>query len=123
MVRPAAPLAAAGAVLALLALAALARPHPAPGGQVRDAPPEVARVEPRSSAQRQRLLSEEPIDVNAASVADFELLPRIGPTLAARIVEERERGGRFGTVDELARVRGIGPRTLERLRPLVVVAP
>jgi len=63
------------------------------------------------------------VDINAATTADLELLPGIGPTLAARILEERERGGRFGSVGELTRVRGIGPRTLETLRPLVTVAP
>ena len=58
------------------------------------------------------------MDVNAASAADLELLPRIGPALARRILEARP----FATVDDLVRVRGIGPRTLERLRPLVQVS-
>lgn len=123
MIRPAAPLAAAGALLALLALTALARPRRGPPAPVRVASVEVSRGETQGGEQRERLLGEEPIDVNAATAADLELLPRIGPTLSRRIVEERERGGRFGTVDELTRVRGIGPRTLDRLRPLLVVEP
>ena len=123
MVRPAAALAAAGALLALLALAALARPRRVPLEPARDAPAETSPGESPRSEQRERLLAAEPIDVNVATAADLELLPRIGPTLAERIVEERERGGRFATVDELARVRGIGPRTLARLRPLLVVEP
>lgn len=60
-----------------------------------------------------------PMDVNRASAADLELLPRIGPALAARIVESRDREGPFANPEELARVRGIGPRTVERLRPFV----
>jgi competence protein ComEA len=54
--------------------------------------------------------------LNAARPPDLEALPGIGPVLAARIVAERGRGGPFATVDELRRVRGIGPKTLERIR-------
>lgn len=116
--RRSAPLAASGALLACLALASLARPRGDPPVVRRDPP-----AEPAGSEQRERLLASEPIDLNLATVGDLELLPGIGPTLGARIVEEREGGGRFRSVDELTRVRGIGPRTLERLRPLVSVAP
>jgi competence protein ComEA len=59
--------------------------------------------------------------VNRATVEELQLLPRIGPTLAARIIEERERGGPFRTLHDLTRVRGIGPRTVERLAPLAEV--
>lgn len=60
------------------------------------------------------------VDVNEASDEALQALPGIGPALARRIVEERGRG-RFKSVEELARVRGIGPATVERLRPLVSV--
>jgi competence ComEA-like helix-hairpin-helix protein len=60
-----------------------------------------------------------PLDLNGASEEDLVALPRIGPVLARRILAERQRGGPFVTVEELRRVRGIGPATLQRLRPLV----
>jgi competence protein ComEA len=60
------------------------------------------------------------IDPNEASAAELRLLPRIGPKLSARIVEERERGGPFDRVEDLERVKGIGPKTVELLRPHVV---
>jgi len=64
--------------------------------------------------------SPSPVDVNRASATELEALPGIGPALAGRIVAARgERP--FSSVDDLGRVRGIGPATLERLRPLVVV--
>jgi competence protein ComEA len=56
------------------------------------------------------------INVNTATAAELELLPRIGPALAARIVEDRERNGPFQTIDALDRVRGIGPRTVRNVR-------
>jgi competence protein ComEA len=62
------------------------------------------------------------IDLNTAPEAELGLLPRIGPTLAERIIEEREADGAFADLEDLAeRVRGIGPRTLERVGPFVVV--
>jgi competence protein ComEA len=62
-----------------------------------------------------------PLDLNQASAAELEKLPGVGPALAGRIVEYRTRQGAFAAVDSLAGVRGIGPRTLERLRDLVMV--
>ncbi len=122
MIRPSAPLAACGLVLTLLALVTLARPRGAVA--VPRDPVAVAAPAPvQDSEQRRRLLRSEVIDINLATAEELELLPRIGPTLALRIVDERERGGRFETIQGLTRVRGIGPRTVERLRPLVAVAP
>ncbi|MEE9295240.1 MAG: helix-hairpin-helix domain-containing protein [Phycisphaerae bacterium] len=60
------------------------------------------------------------IDVNSAEEAQLDLLPGIGPRLAARIVEERRTEGSFASLDELMRVPGLGPRLVERLRPYAV---
>jgi len=57
--------------------------------------------------------------VNSADSGLLETLPGIGPALAARIVAERERRA-FATLDDLARVRGIGAATVGRLRGLAV---
>ncbi len=60
-----------------------------------------------------------PIDVNAASAAELERLPRVGPALAARIVAWREKNGPFESLESLRHVRGIGPATARLLAPLV----
>jgi competence protein ComEA len=60
------------------------------------------------------------INVNRATAAQLQTLPGIGPKLAQRILDERARG-RFRSVDDLRRVSGIGPKTLDRLRPHVTV--
>lgn len=60
------------------------------------------------------------IDVNRATAAELAVLPGVGPRLAERIVEDRERRGLFASLDDLQRVSGIGPATLERLRPYAV---
>ncbi len=58
------------------------------------------------------------VDINRASPTELEALPGIGPSLAAAIVEHREREGAFATVEELLDVAGIGPAKLEQLRPM-----
>ncbi|MBI1992685.1 MAG: helix-hairpin-helix domain-containing protein [Candidatus Omnitrophica bacterium] len=61
------------------------------------------------------------VDVNAATVAELERLPLVGPTLARRIVEYRQAHGHFLRPEDLSRVRGIGPKTYEALRDYVTV--
>jgi competence protein ComEA len=61
------------------------------------------------------------VDLNAATDSDLDGLPGVGPVLAGRIVAWRTQHGRFSRVDELGEVAGIGPKLLERLRPLVSV--
>jgi competence protein ComEA len=60
-----------------------------------------------------------PVNVNSATAAQLDALPGIGPATAQAIVNDREQHGPFATVDDLARVRGIGPAKLAQLRPLV----
>lgn len=61
------------------------------------------------------------LDINSAPAADLEVLPGIGPTLAARIVAYRDEHGAFSAVEELLNITGIGQKTLEALRPRVEV--
>lgn len=60
-----------------------------------------------------------PVDLNSATEQELTALPGIGPVRAAAVVELREDRGRFSSVEELLEVKGIGPKTLERVRPLV----
>lgn len=62
------------------------------------------------------------IDLNSADEAQLDLLPGIGPSLARRIVDYRSRVGLFDSIDNLQRVSGIGPRTIEQLQPYVVIS-
>jgi competence protein ComEA len=60
------------------------------------------------------------LDPNLASVNDFDALPGIGPALAQRIVAYRESHGPFAEIDGLARVPGIGPVVLARIKPCLI---
>ena len=69
------------------------------------------------------LVAEFQVDVNRADWPELIQLPGVGQVLAERLIAERERGGAFRGIDDLERVRGIGPRTLERIRPYVLPIP
>jgi len=61
------------------------------------------------------------LDLNRATREELESLPGIGPALAARILESRAREGPYGSPEDLIRVSGIGPATLQRLEGLIRV--
>jgi len=60
-----------------------------------------------------------PVNLNSADPMLLESLPGIGPATATAIIDDRVANGPFRSVDDLDRVAGIGPATVERLRPLV----
>lgn len=62
-----------------------------------------------------------PVDLNAATEADLDALPGVGPVTAKAIIAWRETNGRFTDVEQLGEVDGIGPARLARLRELVTV--
>ena len=59
------------------------------------------------------------VSINRASREELEKLPGVGPTLAARIVEHRERHGPFRRVEHLLIVRGISERRFREIRTLI----
>jgi competence protein ComEA len=62
-----------------------------------------------------------PLDLNTATLEQLDELPGVGPATAKAILAERERRGRFRSVEDLLDVRGIGPAKLDGLRDLVTV--
>ena len=60
------------------------------------------------------------IEINTATEVQLNALPGIGPALAARIAADRATRGPFESIDDLARVHGIGPKIIERIGPHVV---
>jgi competence protein ComEA len=61
------------------------------------------------------------VNINTASETELETLNGVGPVTAAAIIQYRTENGPFATVDDLMDVSGIGPATLEELRPQVTV--
>ena len=104
--------AAAGIVVAALALMT---GHWVYQGGLQGRMIEVDRVEPGSVAYT--------VDLNSAQWPELTVLPGVGETIAKRIVADREQNGPFRDFDDLRRIRGIGPRTLERLTPYLRPIP
>lgn len=62
-----------------------------------------------------------PVNLNTASLAQLDTLPGVGPVMAQRILDWRTAHGGFTAVDQLREIEGIGDKTFDRLKDLVVV--
>lgn len=111
-----------GAVAAAGGLLRVVRtPGHAPGAAI--VAPELAAGDIARQAQLARRAEElarplrpgELVDVDRSEAAELQRLPRVGPGLARRIVQEREAHGPFGSLEGLSRVSGMGPGTLRGL--------
>lgn len=56
------------------------------------------------------------MNLNDADERELSLLPSIGPTIARRIIENRDRLGPFQSLEDLGRIHGIGEKSIEKLR-------
>lgn len=74
-----------------------------------------------SSAKTSSAAASYPIDINTADARQLAELPGIGDTLAGRIIDYRLANGAFTSIDQLDNVKGIGPKTIEELRPYATV--
>jgi competence ComEA-like helix-hairpin-helix protein len=79
-----------------------------------------AALSRRAEALARPLLPGERVDVDRAGADELARLPRVGPKLAGRIVEERDARGPFGGLEGLGRVPGIGPAMLASLERSVM---
>ena len=61
------------------------------------------------------------VNLNTANAAQLQTLPGVGPAYAQRIIEYRQQLDGFTAVEQLLDVKGIGPKTLEKLRPYVYI--
>jgi competence protein ComEA len=96
-------------IVCALASIALALPL-APGAHA--APARAASAASPATASK-----EAPVDVNSASEQQLMSVPGIGASLAKRIVDFRDKNGKFANVDDLMKVQGIGEKSIEKLRP------
>jgi comEA protein len=61
------------------------------------------------------------VNLNTADTAELDSLPGIGPSYAQRIIEYRDANGGFKSIDEVQNVKGIGPKTFEKMKDLITV--
>ena len=61
------------------------------------------------------------ININVASYEELQLLPRIGPATAEKIIAFREKNGPFSVIEDIQNVKSIGPKTFERIKEYITV--
>jgi len=64
---------------------------------------------------------QEAVNINTATVEQLTLLPRVGSVVAQRIVDFRDKNGRFKSLEDLMLVQGIGEKTFELIRPHITI--
>ncbi|HEU4350007.1 MAG TPA: ComEA family DNA-binding protein [Actinoplanes sp.] len=84
-------------------------------------PPPGAVVAPAAPAAGGGQAPGGPVNLNAATLADLDTLPGVGPVLAQRILDAREAQGGFTAITDLRKVDGIGESRYEQLKDLVTV--
>ncbi len=93
-----------------------AQAHAAPDGPAAAAG---SPTVPKRRARSARATLTTPLAINSCSLDSLQLLPGVGPVLAARIDEARRQGTIFRNPSDLLEIRGIGPAAMARLMPLV----
>lgn len=95
-----------------------------------EAPPEPTVKQNESSSRSNQIelnsptpTAQFPVNINTANQEELEALPEIGPVTAAKIIEYRELNGLFATIEDIQKVKGIGPKTFEAIKDLIITGP
>ncbi len=62
-----------------------------------------------------------PININTARVEELDILPGVGPKMAQAIIAFREAHGKFSTLEDLQKIKGLGPRKFAAIRPHITL--
>ena len=61
------------------------------------------------------------ININVASLEELQILPRIGPATAQKIIAFRKKNGPFSAIEDIQKVSNIGPKTFEKIKDYITV--
>jgi competence protein ComEA len=99
--------------LAVIAFAAI------PAAAQQPSPAKAAK--PAASPAKPAATPTSPVNINTATLAQLESLPGVGTKAAERILEYRDKNGKFKKVEDLMNVKGIGEKSFLKLKPLLTV--
>jgi comEA protein len=72
-------------------------------------------------SRKESKIPTEPVNINTAGLMEIEALPFLGMERSKDIIEYRDKNGPFKSLDELTNISGIGPKTLDKLKPLITL--
>ncbi|MFC1501821.1 ComEA family DNA-binding protein [bacterium] len=84
-------------------------------------PPESTTVKEVQSFHQSESDTLTKVILNTASGIELERLPGVGPVIANRILEYREKQGPFQSIQELIHIKGIGQKTINKMEPYLLV--
>jgi competence protein ComEA len=64
-----------------------------------------------------------PVNLNTATAEQLATIPGVGPKMAERIIEYRQKNGGFKKVEDLMNVSGVGEKSFLKMKPLITVTP
>ena len=82
---------------------------------------ELPQDKSESATQVPATIQSSSININTANLDQLTTLPRIGPVIGQRIIDYRNQNGRFMTTSDIQKIKGIGKKTYEGLKELIVV--
>ena len=75
------------------------------------------------SLQADSKSKQEKINLNTATLAELQKLPKIGAKVAQRIIDYRKAHGKFKEIEEIMKVKGIGEKTFKQIKDLITIGP
>ena len=78
-------------------------------------------ISENSVIKTEKIRNQYPVNINQATKKEMEALPGIGPVIAQRIIDKRNRVGKFTRLEDLLKVKGIGPKTLQKMKDKIII--
>jgi len=72
-------------------------------------------------AQKSKSTLTEKVNINTATAEQLQTLPGIGPALAKAIIDHRTKNGKFGKIEELINVKGVGQKKFQKMKDRLIV--
>jgi competence protein ComEA len=76
---------------------------------------------PLAMAQQGKVLSNEKVNINTATIEQLQTLPGVGPALAQRVLDYRAKVGKFNKIEEILNVKGFGEKMFQKIKDRLLV--